>query len=77
MMLTVGDINYHLIELKQAYMVLLDQREELIDVLKPFAFSFQNAKTNDVEWEDFYRAHHLLLDLMNRDEYLKEAKDAR
>ena len=73
----VDDVNYHLSALKQEYMVLLDQREELINVLKPFAFSFQNAKTNDVEWEDFYRAHCLLLDLMDKDEYLKEAKDAR
>ncbi len=52
------------------------QNKVLIEALKPFAFSWQNVRTREINWKDCYRAQLLLIDIMGKDRYLKEAKDA-
>lgn len=76
-MLTVDDVMYHLNALRLEYTILLEQQERLIEVLKPFAFDWQNKQVPVVGWERYYNAHLALLDIMDGDKYLKEAKDAR
>lgn len=76
-MRTVDEVMYYLNILKLEYGVLLEQQERLIKVLKPFAFDWQNKQMPTVGWERYYNAHLALVDIMDKDEYLKEAEDAR
>ena len=57
------------------YDELAKQNEMLIELLKPFAFMWQNKQTNEQNWKDCYRAQMLLIDIMSKEQYLKEAKD--
>ena len=55
---------------------LARENEHLIELLKPYAFMWQNKQTNHLNWKDCYRAQILLIDIMGKEQYLKEARDA-
>ena len=56
---------------------LAKENEHLIELLKPHAFMWQNKQTSTLNWKDCYKAQLLLLDIMGKEKYLKEAKEAR
>jgi hypothetical protein len=59
------------------YNRLIEQNKRLIEILKPYAFMWQNKQTNMLNWKDCYKAQRALIDIMGVEKYLKEVKEAR